>query len=95
MAGLNFAGGLLVAGAGLVIGYGHLGIARTHEGSARVLAGVAGLSLLPSMPLAAAWATTSFLAIPFVPIAVMAAAHGGLNFARRHVRLRGGNRARP
>jgi hypothetical protein len=78
-AGLNFVGGLLVAGAGFVVGYGHLAIARAHEGSARTLLSVAGLSLLLSMPLAAAWATTSFLAIPFLPIAVMAAAHGGLN----------------
>jgi hypothetical protein len=31
------------------------------------------------MPLAAAWATASTFAFPFVPLPAMAAIHGGLN----------------
>jgi hypothetical protein len=72
-------GSLLVAAAGLAVGLLHLAVARAQEGSARALAAVAGTSLVVSMPLAAAWAVTSFAAIPFLPVAAMAATHGTFN----------------
>jgi hypothetical protein len=72
-------GSLTVASAGMAVGLLHLAHARAREGTTRALAATAGLSLVASMPLAAAWAVTSFAAVPFLPIALMAATHGTLN----------------
>ena len=76
---LSFGGGWLVAGSGFLVGLGLIARARDRHGPGRAIAAASGAALLISMPLAAAWATTAFLAIPFLPIPVMAAVHGGLN----------------
>lgn len=76
---LSFIGGWLVAGAGFLVGAGLVVVATDHEGLDRWLARVAGGALLVSMPLAAGWATTAFLGLPFLPIPLMAATHGTLN----------------
>ena len=77
IAGLS--GSLIVASAGLAVGLLHLALARACEGTTRALAAIAGLSLVATMPLAAAWAVTSFAAVPFLPVTFMAATHGTLN----------------
>jgi hypothetical protein len=80
VAAAGLIGGWLVSIGGLLIGLGHLRAAARGEFRARGLAAtVAGLSLLLTMPLAAAWATASTFAFPFVPLPAMAAIHGGLN----------------
>jgi hypothetical protein len=82
--GVEFAslgGAWLVAGGGLAIGVGLIAAGRPVNASrlSRPATAIAGGALLLSMPLAAGWATASWLGIGFLPLAVMAATHGALN----------------
>lgn len=79
--GAALIGGWLVAVGGAVIGTGLLR-ARLRDSAAGLrgpLPAVAGVALLLSMPLAVAWATTSWLGIAFLSVPMMAATHGVLN----------------
>lgn len=79
--GAALVGAWLVAFGAVVIGIGHLRVAVRDP--VPVLPGplpaVAGIALLLSMPLAAAWATSSWLGIAFLSVPLMAATHGALN----------------
>lgn len=76
----SIAGSLLVAGGGFVIGLAHLAAAAGRPSrTVRLLARVAGASLLVSMPLAATYALGVFAASPALDIEWMARVHGGLN----------------
>ncbi len=76
----SLVGSLLVAGGGFVIGIAHLVAATGQPGAAvRLLARVAGASLLLSMPLAATYALRAFAGTPAPDIEWMARVHGGLN----------------
>jgi YndJ-like protein len=76
----GWVGALLVSAAGIAIGTATIGIASTEaDGVARRLLRVAGGTLLLTMPLAAAYATGTTFAIPFLDVPAMAAVHGGLN----------------
>ena len=79
--GAALAGAWLVAIGGVVIGVGasFAGVRHPAAGARGPLASIAGVALLISMPLAAAWATTHWLGIAFLSLPVMAAIHGGLN----------------
>lgn len=75
------AGAWLVAAGGIAIGIGHLsaGVRASAPGPNGPLPAVAGVALLVSMPLAAAWATTTWLGVAFLSVPLMAATHGALN----------------
>jgi hypothetical protein len=77
----SLVGAWLVAAGGLAIGVGHTAAGRSRDvvGLGAQPAVIAGVALLLSMPLAVAWATTSWLGIGFLSIPLMAGAHGGLN----------------
>jgi len=79
--GAALVGGWLVAVGGIVIGTGHIraGLRGPADGLRGPLLAAAGVALLLSMPLAATWATTSWLGIAFLSVPLMAAVHGGLN----------------
>ena len=64
-----------------MIGTGLLraGLRGPADGLRGPLPAVAGVALLFSMPLAVAWATTSWLGIAFLSVPLMAATHGALN----------------
>jgi hypothetical protein len=79
--GAALVGAWLVAIGGVVIAIGHLdaGMQPAAAGPRPRLATVAGVALLLSMPLAAGWATSSWLGVAFLSLPVMAATHGTLN----------------
>jgi hypothetical protein len=76
---LNWAGAVLVAGGGLLIGFGHLAAAGRVAGPARWLLRLAGVALLCSMPLAAAYATANVAGIAGPDLELMARVHGTVN----------------
>ncbi|MCI0582906.1 MAG: YndJ family protein [Chloroflexi bacterium] len=80
VAPLGLPGALLVAAGGLAIGSGTLAVAGRARPGRRLLR-VAGLSLLISMPLAAGYAVTTAMGLPWLDIPGMAAVHGTINVA--------------
>jgi YndJ-like protein len=77
---VNWAGSMLVATGGLGIGLGTLTAARGMTSpAARLLALLAGASLLAAMPLAAAYATGTLIGSAWLDLPTMARIHGGLN----------------
>jgi hypothetical protein len=76
---VNWAGAMLVSSGGLGIGLAHLVAARTTSGVPSVLLGIAGLSLLVSIPLAIVFATALLLGVDGPDLTFMARTHGGLN----------------
>lgn len=76
----NWVGAMLTAVGGLGIGLATLGAARgLVPGAAVVLAGIAGASLLISMPLAAVYTTGTLVGAGWLGMDLMARLHGGLN----------------
>ena len=72
-------GALLVAAGGMGIGRALLRSVRGSDGLPRLLRGIAGLTLLASMPLAALYAAGDVLGIPWLDIPMMARTHGAMN----------------
>ena len=77
---VNWVGAMLMAGGGFAIGLATIGVARGLATlPARVLAVVAGASLLVSMPLAAVYAPATVIGTSWIGLETMARVHGGLN----------------
>jgi hypothetical protein len=72
----GFVGAWLVAGGAFVVGLGHVWAGLRGAGPA---AAFAGISLMLSMTLAAAWATAAWRGVDVLSVPAMAAVHGGLN----------------
>ncbi|MDQ3127780.1 MAG: YndJ family protein [Chloroflexota bacterium] len=77
---MSWIGAVLVAMAGIGIGYATITISRgVGDRPARSGLAIAGATLFVTMPLAAGYATGTTFGIPFLDIPAMAAIHGGLN----------------
>ena len=76
----NWVGAVLTAAGGFGIGLATLAVARTLDGrAAGLLGGLAGVSLLIAMPLAAVYATGTMTGAAWLGLDTMARVHGGLN----------------
>jgi hypothetical protein len=76
----NWAGAMLTAAGGFVIGVSTVVLAGgLQTRAARTLARIAGLCLMVSMPMAAIHATGVFVGTAWLDVATMARIHGGLN----------------
>ncbi len=77
---VNWAGSMLVATGGFGIGLGTISAAPVMTSqAARLLAALAGASLLVAMPLAAIYATGTLIGSGWLDLPTMARIHGGLN----------------
>jgi hypothetical protein len=77
--GVNIAGALATATAGLIVGGLHLDAARSLPRPAGPLLALAGGSLLITMPMAATWAIGLLIGAELLPLDLMTRVHGGLN----------------
>jgi YndJ-like protein len=78
--GVNICGAAFTVAAGLLVGGLHLVTARgTSPRHAAILLGIAGASLLITMPMAAIWAVGLLTGVELLPLDAMTRIHGGLN----------------